>query len=194
MSVQEYMKSDTRLTIVNTASELFYKNGYNLTGINEIIEKSGIAKATLYNHFKSKEELLIAYLDSKDEALLENLKIYTSAKPKGNKRILAVLEFILAFSNSQEFNGCWCIRSVAEIPKENIVIRSKIKDSKINFHNFLRTLVQENKSALSASIQKQLSNELYLLYEGAITESHLLDSDWPIKTAIRLFKDKLASV
>ena len=40
------MKSDTRHHIIETASELFYKKGYNSTGINEIIKESGIAKAT----------------------------------------------------------------------------------------------------------------------------------------------------
>ena len=54
-------KSDIRENIVKTASELFYRNGYNSTGINEIIRESGIAKATLYNHFKSKEDLCLSY-------------------------------------------------------------------------------------------------------------------------------------
>lgn len=187
------MKSDTRHTIISTASDLFYKNGYNLTGINEIIEKSGIAKATLYNHFQSKEDLLIAYLDTKDVELLKNLKVYTDKKPKGNKRILAVLEFVLSFYGEDEFNGCWCIRSIAEIPKENLNIRSKIKSNKVKFHNFLKVLIKENKPQLANNKQKLLSDQLYLLYEGAITESHLLDSDWPIKTAISLLKDKLSS-
>lgn len=56
-------RQDTRDHIINTASELFYNQGYNLTGINEIIEKAEIAKATLYSHFKSKEELIQAYLE-----------------------------------------------------------------------------------------------------------------------------------
>lgn len=56
---------DTKDLILETASNLFCNNGYNLIGINEIIDKSGIAKATLYNHFKTKEDILLAYLDKK---------------------------------------------------------------------------------------------------------------------------------
>jgi len=48
--------------IIKTAADLFYTNGYNSTGINEIIKEAGIAKATLYNHFKSKGDVCIAYL------------------------------------------------------------------------------------------------------------------------------------
>ena len=70
------MKSNTRAKIIETASELFYTKGYNLTGINEIIKESGIAKATLYSHFNSKEDLLVAYLEAKDAELLKNIKSF----------------------------------------------------------------------------------------------------------------------
>ena len=45
--------AEVRNRIIETASDLFYRNGYNSTGINQIIAEAGIAKATLYNHFKS---------------------------------------------------------------------------------------------------------------------------------------------
>jgi len=185
------MKSDTHTHIIETASELFYNKGFNLTGINEIIYESGIAKATLYNHFKSKEEILVAYLDHKDEILVENLLAFVRNKTKGNKRIIAVLEFLLHIYKQDNFNGCWCIRTLAEVPRENQLIRQKIKSNKQKFNSVLRSIVEENKPKMSKVKQKLLSDQLYLLYEGAITESHLLESDWPIKTAIGLLKDKL---
>lgn len=185
------MKSETRNIIIETASELFYKKGYNLTGINEIIKESGIAKATLYSHFKSKEDLLIAYLDSKDTELLKNIKAFCESKPKGDKRLVAVLEFLIPFFQQENFNGCWCIRSVAEVPRKNQKIRSKIKGNKKRFHDFLKQLVKENKAEISSKKQERLANELYLLYEGAITESHIHGAEWPIDTAISLLKDKL---
>ena len=54
--------SEVKNRIIETASSLFYKNGYNATGINEIISETGIAKATLYNHFKSKEDICLAQI------------------------------------------------------------------------------------------------------------------------------------
>ena len=186
-----FMRQDTRNTIIRTASDLFYEKGYNLTGINEIIEKSGIAKATLYSHFRSKEELLLAYLDAKDQELLKNIKVFCENKPKGNDRLIAVLEFLIPFFNQENFNGCWCIRSVAEVPREKEKVRLKIKTNKKLFHQFLQALVEENRPKLGPEIQKQLTNELYLLYEGALTESHIHGEDWPIRTAIRLLKNIL---
>ena len=48
--------------LIETASELFYKQGYSLTGINEVIKEANIAKATLYNYYKSKDELCVEFL------------------------------------------------------------------------------------------------------------------------------------
>lgn len=185
------MKNDTRHHIIETASELFYKKGYNSTGINEIIKESEIAKATLYSHFKSKEDLLLAYLDVKDAELIKHIEEFCNNKPKGNKRLIAVLEFLVAFFNQDNFNGCWCIRSVAEVSKENERVRSKIKSNKKKFLSFLKQLVIENKPSLSPIKQEQLSNQLYLLYEGALTESHIHNDEWPIETSIAILKDKL---
>ena len=185
------MRSETRQKIIDTASELFYRKGYNLTGINEIIEESGIAKATLYSHFKSKEELLLAYLDAKDAGLLESISAFCESRPIGDDRLLAVLEFLVSFFNEEGFNGCWCIRTIAEVPMEHTVIRNRIRKNKDTFRTFLKTLVANNKPDLNTTQQEALANRLYLLYEGALTESHLQNEQWPIDTAIGLLKDIL---
>jgi AcrR family transcriptional regulator len=49
--------------IVRTASRLFYRQGYSNTGINQIIEEAGVAKSTLYQQFRSKEDILLVYLE-----------------------------------------------------------------------------------------------------------------------------------
>lgn len=187
------MKKETRKLIIDTASRLFYDRGYNLTGINEIISESGIAKATLYSHFKSKEDLFIAYLELKDAQLIIKLKEYLSTKSIGDKRLVGVLKFLIQFFNEDNFNGCWCIRSIAEVPRENDKIRQIIKNNKNGFKDFLNELILENKPKLSSKKQTRLTNELYLLYEAAVTESHIQKSSWPIETAIGLLKDRLKS-
>jgi len=182
---------DTRNNIINTAAHLFYNRGYNLTGINEIIAESGIAKATLYSHFKSKEDLFIAYLEMKDDNFLRELTTYCNKKPKGNRRLIAILDFLIEFFNEEDFNGCWCIRSIAEVPKENKKIRDIIKNNKLKFKDFVNHLVLDNRGDLRSKKVEKLTNELYLLYEAAVTESHIHSAEWPIKAAISLFKDRL---
>lgn len=186
------MKSVLRQTIIATASTLFYEKGYNLTGINEIITKAGIAKATMYSHFKSKEDLLLAYLDAKDEQFLVELKEFCIGKPVGNARLLAVLEFLALFFAQDGFNGCWCLRSVAEVPMDNERVRTKIRGNKQHYRSFLQRLVEENRTDLTGDLQQQLTNRLYLLYEGALAESHLHNAVWPIKTALSFLEDYLS--
>jgi AcrR family transcriptional regulator len=55
-------RSLPRERIMSVAADLFYKQGYRATGVNEVIEKSGVAKATFYSHFPSKDDLALAYL------------------------------------------------------------------------------------------------------------------------------------
>lgn len=178
----------TRETIIHTASELFYKNGYNLTGINEIIATAGIAKATLYSHFKSKEDLCIAYLEARDKILLADMQQFCDSKSKGNNRLIAVLEFLVSFFKDESFNGCWCIRTVAEIPRDNVRIRTTIRENKNAFLKFIKALVQENKPLLNTTQQDKLANRIYLLYESAVSESHLHGQAWPIHENIDLLK------
>lgn len=181
-------KESTKDLIIETASQLFYAKGYNLVGINEIIEKSEIAKATLYNHFKSKEDLCLAYLDKRDNQFLIDIEAFCNKKTKGNKRLIAILEFLLQFFNSKDFNGCWCLRTLAEMPKDNVRVRKKIKHNKERFINLIRTLVDENKEKLSKKQKESLSKSIYMLYEGAVTESHVQDDSWPILSNIDLLK------
>lgn len=182
--------SDTRQKIVNTASTLFYKNGYNLTGINEIISEAGIAKATLYSHFKSKEDICIAYLQNMNETFLNDIEAFCRSKKKGKNQLLGIFDFLQSFFKEDDFNGCWCIRTVSEIPRENENILSEIQKQKRRFLDLIKSLVQDNLQ-LSAAKTESCSKHIYLMYESAVAESHLHKSDWPIKSAKNLIKEIL---
>lgn len=180
-----------RQTIVETASRLFYENGYNLTGINEIIKEAGIAKATLYNHFRSKEDICIAYLEYKDQVFFEQLKAFLNTYPKGKERVLGLFDFLAQFFNGENFNGCWCLNTVSEIPKENTQIRTAIQNGKEVLINYIEELVADAID-LDESSNKAIAKQIYLLYEGGLSESHLHRDMWPIKTAHTLCKKLIA--
>jgi AcrR family transcriptional regulator len=178
--------SEIRQHIIRTASTLFYGNGYNSTGINEIIAKAGIAKATLYRHFKSKEDVCVAYLKYKNSNFLEDIATFCTSKPKGKQQILAIFDFLKSFFLSSDFNGCWCINTISEIPKENEKIRIEIQEQKKMFVKFISELVNYNLPKLSEEKSMSVSRQIYLLYESAVSESHLHKVDWPIKETKKL--------
>ncbi len=176
-------KSELRENIIKTAAELFYRNGYNSTGINEIIQKSGIAKATLYNHFKSKEELCLSYLKYMNYNFLENIKEYCYSRPETKLRILSIFDFLEEFFNDKTFNGCWCIKTVSELPKNDKKIKKEIQNQKGQFIEFISDLTTVNYKGKTSKYKASKARQIYLLYESAVGESHLHQMDWPIREA-----------
>jgi len=181
-------RSLIRENIIKTASHLFYQKGYSLTGINEIIRETGIAKATLYNHFKSKEDICVAYLEFKNSTFLKEIEAFCVKPPKGEDQILGLFEFLKIFFKSKDFNGCWCINTVSEIPKENKNIRSEIQKQKKEFIELIEKLVVRNFPSLDEKEVVVLAKKIYLLYESAVLESHLHQAPWPIGSAQDLCK------
>jgi len=175
--------SEIRQNIIKTASDLFYRNGYNSTGINEIIAKSGIAKATLYSHFKSKEDICKEYIQYKNSAFIEKLSTYCQSKEKGKAQILGVFDFLQKFYDSKNFNGCWCTKTMAEIPMDNEKIRKEIQQQKGNLISLITQLVIDNLKDIKKDKTISIARKIYLAYEAAVIESHLHQKDWPIKEA-----------
>ena len=178
--------SEIKKHIIKTASHLFYKNGYNLTGINEIIAESGIAKATLYNHFKSKEDICVAYIEFMNHTFLTDIEKFCRDQVKGADQLLAVFDFLALFFQDKDFNGCWCIKTVSEIPKENEKVKHVIQYQKEKFISLIKDLVVENELTSEELEADKLSKQIYLLYESAVSESHLHQKDWPIHSAKEL--------
>ncbi len=176
-------QSKVRDRIIETASNLFYKNGYNSTGINEIISESGIAKATLYNHFKSKDDICIAFLDFKHSAFMKDIEAFTKSKESGMHQILALFDYLQLFFQDKEFNGCWGIKTVAEIPQDNQKIRKELQEQKKEFLELIIALVAKNLNNYNQEEITTTARRIYLLYESAVVESHLHQNDWPIKEA-----------
>lgn len=172
-----------RQHIIQVASNLFYSKGYNLTGINEIISEAGIAKATLYSHFKSKEDICIAYLQYKNDTFTKEIKAFCNAKPKGMEQLTALFDFLDVFYNQAGFNGCWCIRTISEIPKDNIRVKKEIQDQKNYFLKLIEDLINQNTDKYTEKEIEHIAKKYYLLYESAVSESYLHQQKWPIAFA-----------
>lgn len=166
--------------IIATASNLFYTNGYNATGINEIIAKSNIAKATLYSHFKSKEDICLAYLNKRHTTFLNTLKSYVSKRKKGKNQLLAIFDFLRDMYREEDFSGCWGIKTLGELSPKQKKISALIQKQKKELLLYLGEVVGDNIINISKAETEKISGGIYLLYDSAITESHLFKNDWPI--------------
>ncbi len=166
--------------VILAASKLFYEKGYNSTGINEILKKSEVAKASLYDHFKSKEDICLAYLQKMDGVFVKEILSFVRKRPKGRERLIALFDFLEEFFYRQNFRGCWCFNTISEVPRGNVRINELIRNLKNEFRKLIQKLTKANSKNKN---KKALAYQLYLLYEGAIVESHLSNNVKPIHVA-----------
>ncbi len=180
-TIQERAIMDTRTKIVETASRLFFTQGYNLTGINQIIEEAGIAKATLYQHFRSKEEVLIAYIHETATTMNEQLSYTIQNKSTAKEKILAIFEFLLRGARSCDYKGCNFLNIASQVPQDNKKIAEMVKQQKdLTRRMFVQILTPIEKS--------DVADEIYLLYEGALAASRIYRADWPIHCAQKVIE------
>jgi AcrR family transcriptional regulator len=104
-------KSDPRARILAVADRLFYAEGVRATGTEKIMSIAEVAKATFYRHFESKDALVLAYLENRDQALWDYLS--QPAPPKDLREALIKFE---QMANWPEIIGCPFLRIASEYP------------------------------------------------------------------------------
>lgn len=107
--------NSARDKVLNTATELFCHNGFTATGVDVIAQRSGTAKSTLYAHFKSKENLIIAVLDREGQVWRDWFFARMSAIPGTPvEKLLSVFDILQEWFDHPEFYGCPFINAITE--------------------------------------------------------------------------------
>lgn len=180
--------SSARDRIIKTAGDLFYKNGYRATGINEIIEKSGIAKATFYAHFRSKEELCLVYLKERNE---RETSLLHEAIRKGKtplKRFMAFAEMHIPWLESVELRGCGFLNMVPEVPDHTHPIRQEgmrhFETYRILIRQLCEELVSSDKKKYGKFDAQKLAADYLMIIVGGIALSEIHHDMWPMRHAV----------
>jgi AcrR family transcriptional regulator len=166
--------------LVETAGRLFYREGYHATGIDRILAEAGVAKMTLYKHFRSKEELILAVLAKRSAQFRESFAQFLEAKKRTPEReLLAVFDWLIAWVESKEFRGCLFQKAVAEYQEVRDPIHQAATAHKTAFRGEIRRLVVE----AGLAKPKGLADQLAVLAEGAIVASQASGSSMPARHA-----------
>src|SRR6267143_682435 len=112
----DMVKRTPRERLLQAASELFYAEGVQSVGIDRVIERAGVAKATLYSTFGSKEQLVCAYLDARHEETLARLRSAVAATEDPIERLLAVFDAQARLFHTPDFHGCAFTAAATEAP------------------------------------------------------------------------------
>ena len=168
------MTPSRRDHLVQTALRLFLRDGFRATGIDRILGESGVAKKTLYHHFRSKEELIVAALRQRDGEFMAKVRASIARlAPRqegdpGMSRVLAFFDGLDEWFNSDSFNGCAFINAAAEYPDSDNPIHQACAQHKEQVVKALEDMLAD----VAPGEQGKLARELALLADGAIVSAH----------------------
>ena len=169
--------ASTRERILAVANELFYAHGIRATSADRIIDEVGITKVTFYRHFRTKSELVVAYLEAQsraEQAWVSGAR--TVGDPLGSLRALAA--GIGAAGCQPGFRGCAFINAAAEFSDPHDPVRLAVDAHRAWFYSEFATIAAEAGAADPESVGRQLM----ILRDGAMVSGYLNDatklSEW----------------
>ena len=154
--------------LLAAASELFYENGVHTVGIDTIIERAGVAKASLYSSFGNKDGLVRAYLEARHEARRARLTAEIARHEDPKERLLAIFDVLATTVAQPGFRGCAFANAVAESELD-----SAAADVTRGVRRWLLDTIVELTTALGVADPAGLARQLTLLYDGALAQSRL---------------------
>jgi AcrR family transcriptional regulator len=182
--------SAKRDALLDTAEGLFARHGYRAVGIDAVLAAAGVAKMTLYKHFRSKEELIAAVLERRGNAIAAGLaKRITAAPEDPGTRLLAVFDWLEQAVRSPEFHGCLFIKAASEYPAAEDLPRQAAEAFKEGCRDLLEGLCRD----LAVADPEGLARQLQLLFEGALVVAFLQRTPLAAADARRAAEALLAS-
>jgi AcrR family transcriptional regulator len=175
--------------ILDTASRLFYDQGYHVTGINQIIEEANIARASLYNHFPSKTDLLLAYLDRTHFEWFVELDAYLAPCATAREKLIALFDYRIQRQIKLKYKGCHFNKITAET-NEDMAVFTRVKTHKERFRQYIRELVRQSghRRLLEDDV---LADTFFLLLEGGIALGAMFRSSEDAEKAKRIAESLL---
>lgn len=179
-----------RERILSTAAELFFTKGFRQTGINEVISKSGVAKATFYSHFPSKDDLCLAYLQDRNISEYESIISFVNDQDTLKGRFLAVIKSVEPWLEANGIRGCAFLNMVAEVPDPE----SRLRQIGCNHYDMVRNLIRDLGRYLIESDEvryghlnaEALADDYMIILAGAIAMSEIYNSTFPVRRAIQM--------
>lgn len=164
------MRPTKRDELVHKALKVFYRNGFNATGMDTLVKETGISKTSMYKHFRTKEDLILAVLRLRDENFRNWLyrRMEELAKSPMDQ-LIAMFDALEEWFGEPGFKGCMFIKASSEYQDASHPIHKQSADHKRLLERHVTDL------ALKAGLAKpgELARLLLLLKEGAIATAHL---------------------
>ncbi len=157
-------RGNARHLLVDTALDLFDRQGFHAVGIDKILAAAGLAKMTLYHHFKSKEALIVAALEKRDAAFRATFAAAVAGAAPGGGTIAAMFDAVDAWTREPSFRGSFFDKAAAEYGEKDHPVKRAVLAHKAWLFGEVRTAA----AATGAADPVKLAAEVFLLIEGAV--------------------------
>ena len=164
------MSASKRDELVQRAFKIFHENGFHATGMDRLVQETGISKTAMYRHFRTKEDLMLAVLNLRDAQFrnwltqrIEEL----SHTPEG--QLLALFDVLGEWFEREDFKGCMFIKASAEFQEDN----HPLKIASARHKRLLLVYFSNIAARTTAQHPGLLARQLLMLKEGAIVTAHL---------------------
>jgi AcrR family transcriptional regulator len=179
--ISSVSKSLKRDEMIKYAYDLFYKNGFHATGVDTIIEGTGISKRTLYKHFTSKEGLIIASIDYYHQKMYKTISDYLEGSTLKNPidKALRIFDFLSELVDAEMLDGCFAMNAKTEYANKAKEIEAACDAYVAELQQLIELYLKEGNITNSASLAMQV----VMLFEGAIIRSKGMGNSQPVKLA-----------
>jgi len=164
------MSASKRDELVQRAFKIFHEHGFHATGMDMLVQKTGISKTAMYRHFRTKEDLMLAVLRLRDEQFRNWLttRIEQLAKTP-EARLLALFDVLGEWFQCEDFKGCMFIKAAAEYQDDSHPLKAASAEHKRLLLIYFSTIAART----TARAPDLLARQLLMLKEGAIVTAQL---------------------
>ncbi len=152
--------------LVHAAIELFYSHGFQAVGVDQIFTAAGVTKTTFYKHFESKDDLVVAAIQQRDEWEMQawTSAVRAAAGDDPKEQLVAFFDVLDVWFNAPEFRGCQFINAAAEFPNPNDPVHAVAAEHKRKNRDFFRDLA----AAAGAEDPESFADRYTALVEGTL--------------------------
>jgi AcrR family transcriptional regulator len=164
--------ASVRERLLVAANELFYEEGVHTVGIDRVLQRAGVAKASLYGTFGSKEGLVRAYLERRALARRERISARIAQYETPRDRILSIFDLLAETAAEANFRGCAFISACAEGPRGPTPSKEVAAEQRA----WVRSLFTQLARDLGVLDPARVGRQLAVLYDGGLIGARM-DSD-----------------
>jgi AcrR family transcriptional regulator len=168
-----------RERILDVAGELFYRDGFRAVGVDTIIARAGVAKTTLYHHFASKDELIVAYLERSDRRFWAWFEAAVAGEDEPAAKLVALFDAVARLAASPACLGCTFQGTAAEFP----ALDHPGHRAACAHKQAVLERLHELGDQAGAREPAQLASQLLMIMDGAFAAARMFGHQSPAATA-----------